>query len=642
MSGFNSGKQAKARDLKHRVLTCLHKLSDRDTHSAAASELESIAKTLSADALPPFLSSISATDTSDKSPVRRQCVRLISVLCEHHGNSLSPHLSKLLSAVVRRLRDPDSSVRSSCVAASLSLSSHLTSPPFTSITKPFLESLIIEQDSKAQNGAALCLAAIIEGSSNPDAGSLRRLLPRLEKLAKCESFKAKAALLALMGSVVGVKGVLTSGGKNVVRNLVMCLMEFLSSEDWAARKAAAEALMKIAAVERDTLSEYKVSCLKTFEAKRFDKVKAARETMNQMIEAWKEIPDLPEQVSPPPESEASSKENASDGRYTPGSKTSCSIGSTTPQVRKRNLLDNSATRTPFADGSPASIARKRSPLGGNENKMGPAMFRKLDRKKPSDLKVEIVAPTGSSGVVVSDDSPLNKDERATGEEERKQFEKPEIKRALFNENNGKQKLGLFKGGSRVVPCGDASVVISNETGDICRNQRECEDLSLIRKQLLQIENQQSNLMDLLQRFIGSSQNGMHSLEARVHGLELALDEISFDLAVSTGRMSQNGAARAMCCKIPGTEFLSSKLWRKAEPRSSASRLSAASGGTPSMAAVRSIPDKIGDGEGFPVENRRFLLQGGRGLIVNPLAKISGGSLGFSEVSSSGVVNNIAV
>lgn len=97
-------------------------------------------------------------------------------------------------------------------------------------------------------------------------------MPKLEKLAKCESFKAKAALLALMGSVVEVKGVLSGGGKNVIKNLIMCLTEFLSGEDWAARKAAAEALIKITAVEKDALSEHKASCLKTFEAKRFDKV----------------------------------------------------------------------------------------------------------------------------------------------------------------------------------------------------------------------------------------------------------------------------------------------------------------------------------------------------------------------------------
>ncbi|KAK6148390.1 hypothetical protein DH2020_019302 [Rehmannia glutinosa] len=438
MSGSNSSKkaQAQARELKHRVLTCLHKLSDRDTHTAAAFELESIAKTLPTDALPSFLSSISATDSSDKSPVRRQCIRLISVLSDHHENSLSPHLSKVLSAVVRHLRDLDSSVRSACVAASFSLSSQLTSPPFNSITKPFLESLFIEQDSNTQNGFALCLAVIIEGSRNPDVGSLRKLLPKLEKLAKCESFKAKAAILALMGSVVGVKGVLCDGGENVIKNLVMCLMEFLSREDWAARKVAAEALMKIAVVEKDALWEYKASCLKSFEAKRFDKVRAARETMNQLIEAWKEIPDLPDELSPPPESQASSKENASDGHHPPAAKTS--IGFTAPQVEKNSPLKNQANIAHFADGSPASTARRRS-------------------------YVEI--------------------------EERKQFAKPEIKRALFNEKYEKQKLG------------EASVVVSYEIGDICRNQRDSEDLSLIRNQLVQIENQQTNLLDILQVFI---------------------------------------------------------------------------------------------------------------------------------------------
>ncbi|KAL8457646.1 hypothetical protein ACS0TY_035494 [Phlomoides rotata] len=599
MSGSNSTKQAQARDLKHRVLTCLHKLSDRDTHTAAASELESIAKTLSADALPSFISSISATDSSDKSPVRRQCIRLVAVLSEHHGNSLSPLLSKVLSAVVRRLRDPDSSVRAACVAASLSLASHLSSPPFTSITKPFLESLFIEQDSNTQNGAALCLAAIIEGSRNPDVGSLRKLLPRLEKLTKCESFKAKAAVLALMGSVVGVKGVLSSGGRNVIKNLVMCLMEILGSEDWAARKAAAEALIKIAAVEKDELSEYKASCLKTFEARRFDKVKAARETMNQMIEAWKEIPE----VSPPSESQASSKEIASDGRYPPRT----SINYTASQPKKTIPLDYQASMPSFGNGLPASTAR-RSSLGSNENRTSPPMFQKLERKKPSNVKVETAAPTAT---LVSEDNPLNGDG--------KQF----AKRALFNE---KQILDRVAPGEE-----ESSVVVSNETGGIYRrHQRDCEDLSRIRRQLVQIENQQSNLLQLLQRFIGSSQNGIHSLEARVHGLELVLDEISFDLAASTGQMPRNDT---MCCKLPGTEFLSSKLWRKTEDRPAAS---------PPSVAVPSTPGNIADAEGFPLQNRRYRLRGGRGLIMNPLAEIPRASRGLSEVSSSGVAKNSVV
>ncbi|KAL6509598.1 hypothetical protein OROGR_022908 [Orobanche gracilis] len=485
---------------------------------------------------------------------------------------------------------------------------------------------------------------------NPDASSLRRMLPRFEKLAKCESFKAKAALLTLIGSVIQVKGVFSTGGKNVVRNLITCLMEFLSNEDWAARKAAAEALMKIATMEKDVLSEYKFSCLKTFEAKRFDKVKAARETMNQMIEAWKQIPDLTEEVSMASESDASSPttpgirpgvlrragvvrasiasrfgvrpevngqnrsgggenirelrlfideslwfQNASNGRCPPGSKTPCSMESITPHAWKK----------PLAKG----------PIGKNGNQTGQALFRKLDQKKPSSLEA-------GSVIHNSDNSPSNKMELVSPMGKR--FKNPEVQRALFGDNKDNGKHGSFEVSSRVIPFHDASTVVSNKTGDIHTNQKECDELSTIRKQLVQIENQQSNMLDLLQGFIGSSQNGMHSLEARVHGIELALDEISLDLAVSTGRMSQNRAAGAVCCKLPVTEFLSSKLFRKGAARSSVSRVPASDG---------ILADKIGASERFPVENTRFSLQGGRGVVVNPV--------GFSGGSLSGTVNNIA-
>lgn len=51
---------------------------------------------------------------------------------------------------------------------------------------------------------------------------------------------------------------------------------------------------------------------------------------------------------------------------------------------------------------------------------------------------------------------------------------------------------------------------------------------------------------------------MNSLETRVNGLEKVLDEISYDFAISTGRVSRTDS----CCM--GTEFLSPKYWRRAE------------------------------------------------------------------------------
>ncbi|KZV31260.1 hypothetical protein F511_13054 [Dorcoceras hygrometricum] len=606
----SKSKQAQLRDLKHRVLTALHKLSDRDTFSAAAFELESIAKTLSSDSLPSFVSSISATDSVDKSLVRRQCLHLVSILSKHHGDSLSPYLSKLLSSIVRRLRDPDSSVRSACLAATLSISSNLTNQPFTSITKPFIESLFMEQDLSAQNGAALCLAAAIEGSRNIDIVSLRKVLPRLEKLAKCESFKAKAALLTLIGGIVAVEGIFSNCGGSAIKNLVTCLMEFLSSDDWAARKAAAEALMKVARVERYTLSEEKASCLKTFEAKRFDKVKTVRETMNQMIDAWKEIPDPCGSASPPPVSGSSVKEKGSIEHYSAGSKT---IMSHIAQGNPRSTLRCPVIRTTFTDNSPA----RKSSCKINESRVSPAMFRKLDVKKPSYPKVDISPPTCFSGNVISKNT-LDKDEKDLEIIAEAQLSaRSETKCARLDHICDKH-LRDSKSGGEVVPCGNASDSMSNETGQIFRNRTECVELSLIRKQLVQIENQQSHLLDLLQSLMGSSPKFMHSLEARIHGLELALDEFSFDL---TRRLPRNRAAGTTLCKLPGTEFFSSKLWRKT--------------GCLSTAVTPTSPEAL-------MRSSRYRLQGGRGVIMNPLAELHSGSQCTLEVPSSGVVNNLAI
>ncbi|KAF2316027.1 hypothetical protein GH714_040822 [Hevea brasiliensis] len=115
---------------------------------------------------------------------------------------------------------------------------------------------------------------------------------------------------------------------------------------------------------------------------------------------------------------------------------------------------------------------------------------------------------------------------------------------------------------------------------------------------------------------------MRSLETRVHGLELALDEISYDLAVSSGRMTNSH--RTTCCMLPGADFLSSKFWRKTESCYSTSRFS--STGTPSLAAIRHRAVKNGNTGTQNLESHRLQLQGGGGFIVNPLAEIHESSL----------------
>ncbi|KAG6587499.1 TORTIFOLIA1-like protein 3, partial [Cucurbita argyrosperma subsp. sororia] len=586
--------------LKLRILSCLTKLSDRDTYSLAASELESIARSLDVSSLPIFLSCIYAIDASDKSLVRKQCVRLFAVLSETHGNYLSPYLAKILSNITRRFRDPDSSVRSACVSSVAALASNVTKPPFSTFLKPLTDSLFTEQDSNSQIGAALSLASAIDAAPDPDLLKLGKLLPRFEKLLKCESFKAKAALLTMIGSIIGLDGAF---GNGALKNLVPCLVTFLSSEDWAARKSAAEALGKLAVMERDALAEFKAGCLKTFESRRFDKVKAVREAMSQMLEAWKQIPDLSDEASAP-YSQSSSKEIASDGRYLPGSKNISSACLDAPLPRKNSSLVGRSTPP---DASSATTARRRSALNGGDKKSSLSMFQKVERKKPLDWKVEVSVRKSPSGDL----------------KERDEY------------------IPDRRSGSRVVPCPEegpeSTVVASNTTDDLHRNHKDSEELHLIRNQLNQIEKQQSSLLDILQNFIGSSQNGMRSLETRVHGLELALDEISYDLAASsTGRMSYANTPRITCCMLPGADFFSSWFWKRSNGRGSTPKVSIPSGVTP-LAPLRSRGDRHGtngDAGSINLENHSFQVQPRGGFIVNPLAVRQGESRVVSDASTS--------
>ena len=116
----------------------------------------------------------------------------------------------------------------------------------------------------------------------------------------------------------------------------------------------------------------------------------------------------------------------------------------------------------------------------------------------------------------------------------------------------------------------------------------------------------------------------------MHGLELALDEISYDLAVSTGRMSTS--SRTTCCLLPAAGFFSSKFLRKTDGRYTTSRFSTSSG-TPSVAASRYRTDRNSNSETFKLENHRLRrLHGGGGFIMNPLAEIHSDSRPFSEIA----------
>lgn len=131
-----------------------------------------------------------------------------------------------------------------------------------------------------------------------------------------------------------------------------------------------------------------------------------------------------------------------------------------------------------------------------EKRSSPTGFRKLDSKKPSGTNGDATDLHGSSVTPVYGENSVEDDEGVLQRDEVRPS-KQETKRGLFMKNPG----------SRVVPYpeddSEATVAISNMPADICRHHKDFEDLAQIRKQLVQIENQQSSLMDVLQVILGS-------------------------------------------------------------------------------------------------------------------------------------------
>lgn len=135
----------------------------------------------------------------------------------------------------------------------------------------------------------------------------------------------------------------------------------------------------------------------------------------------------------------------------------------------------------------------------------------------------------------------------------------------------------------------------------------------------------------MQKFMGSTQSGMRSLETRVHGLELALDEISYDLAVTSGRMTQSRSSTRTCCMFQ-SDFISSRFWKKNDAQRLNSR-PAASLRTPAADVSCLRADRMSEAEPYALEHCRFRHRGGAGFIVNPLAKILSDPRSMSETAA---------
>lgn len=189
--------------------------------------------------------------------------------------------------------------------------------------------------------------------------------------------------------------------------------------------------------------------------------------------------------------------------FPPLSKSTQDGGFKTPQPKKTAPTNRSPPSG--SDGSFANSVKKGSPLKSNDQNS-----TKVDHsKKPFGWKIEIAVPSAPSSEMVREDNNVGRNDFAVSDcRENKQCgnPQPETKHVVFSKTREEKlhKFGGLRSGSRVVPFdedekhGCSEVVDSNVAEEVYDNPKDAEDLSLIREQLLQIENQQSSLLDLLQ------------------------------------------------------------------------------------------------------------------------------------------------
>lgn len=159
-------------------------------------------------------------------------------------------------------------------------------------------------------------------------------------------------------------------------------------------------------------------------------------------------------------------------------------------------------RSPPSNTSAVTTARKQSPVKSINDNSKTVMSHKMDHKKTSKWKIEVTLP---HDVASGEDTRWHGTGNSESGEDLTSVKcRPETKYVVFSNvrEDKVQKSGGLRSGSRVVPCNDDEICYKNDAEELSESQKDIEDLSMIHQQLMQIEDQQSNLFQLLQVHLG--------------------------------------------------------------------------------------------------------------------------------------------
>nr|XP_043621139.1 microtubule-associated protein TORTIFOLIA1 isoform X2 [Erigeron canadensis] len=478
-------------ELKHRILTSLSKLSDRDTHQIAIEDLEKIIQTLTPDGITLTLNSLydGAASDSNKPAVKKESLRLLCYLCAAHTESASTHLTKIIAHVVKRLKDSDSGVRDTCGDAigqlsRLYLKGENGLVAVTLFVRPLFEGLN-DQNKVVQAGSAMCLAKMVEMASDPPVSAFQKLCGRICKYLNNPNFLAKAALLHVVSSLSQVGAI----SPQFLEPLLQSIHDCLSNSDWATRKAAADALIALVLHSSNLITGKTGPTITALEACRFDKIKPARESIVEALQQWQGLA------------------GGSGDQKAP-------VQDSVPAT-----LDEQKTEAPPKNNEPegsnipekaVGILKKKAPALCDKE-LNPEFFQRLERRVSGE--VEVVVPrrfVKSSNEQNGEESGHN--DADAGSQSKESYQRldrgisgPSRRREFEDMNDLSQREG-----SR-----------SNKG-----------NLLAIQRHLLQLEKQQAHLMNMLQDFMGGSHDGMLTLENRVRGLERVVEDMARDLSLA--------------------------------------------------------------------------------------------------------------
>lgn len=202
-------------ELKQRILTSLSRLGDRDTYQIAVEDLEKIVVSVSdsPEILPVLLHCLFDSFSDPKAPVKRESIRLLSFLCLSYSDLTPSQLAKIISHIVKRLKDADNGVRDACRDAIGSLSAQFLkeneevlngncvgSSLVGLFAKPLFEAMA-EQNKSLQSGAAICMGKMVDSATEPPVAAFQKLCPRISKLLNSPNYITKASLLPVVGSL---------------------------------------------------------------------------------------------------------------------------------------------------------------------------------------------------------------------------------------------------------------------------------------------------------------------------------------------------------------------------------------------------------------------------------------------------------